>query len=314
MKYENEAVQNAVENILQYYGKEASIGERVSANCQELAAVIASQAAKDIRSRGFTGGEALLADRFSEISAATAIAGCLPENRTLLQAKLAADEGAYLADLCYKTTLALSSTARLKPTPALFAERRNEESGGVVAFAESHVLKTAFSAFHKKDASLTPTYVHSFADACEDVASGSADYCILPIENSREGALLTVYGLIERYELFIARVCIIEMSGIVTKYALLCHGFCDIIEKAETQYVAVRLSGHDPLLWPRLYTGACVLGVEVVKTVSVPLGYTDGYAHICTFHGNSDTLFALLLFLATVRMDYTPIGTYEIIE
>ena len=314
MRVQSEYIKNAADNILRYYGKEASVGERMSANFSELASFVAAAAAKDIRARGFSGGDTPFADYLPSISSADALEDVLPENEALIRAKLAADEGAYLADFCYKTTAALRSTAKLRLSPALFADRSGEKSGGRVAFAESYVLKAAFSIFQKKDPDLTPSYVHSFADACEDVAAELSDYCILPIENSREGALLTVYGLIERYELFIARVCSIETDGIVTKYALLCRGFRDIIETDGSQYVAVRLSGHDKMLWPRLYTGACVLGAEIVKTVSIPLGYTDGYAHICTFHGSGEALFALLLFLATVRMDYTPMGAYEIIE
>lgn len=314
MRARSEYVKNAADNILRYYAKEASVGERMSANFGELASFVAAAAARDVRARGFFGGEVPFSDWMPTVSAETAAEGILPENEALISAKLAADEGAYLADFCRKITAALRAAAKLRPSPALFAERGGIKNGGKVSFAESRVLATAFAAFQKKDNDLMPSYVHSFADACEEVAAELSDYCILPIENSREGALLTVYGLIERYELFIARVCSIEIDGIITKYALLCRGFRDIIEHDGPQYVALRLSGHDRLLWPRLYTGACVLGAEIVKTVSIPLSYTDGYAHICTFAGSGEALFALLLFLATVRVDYTPMGAYEIIQ
>ncbi len=314
MRARSEYVNNAVDNIVRYYAKESSIGERMSANFHELAAFVAGAAAKEVRAHGFPRGENPFSDLLPTISAETAAKGVLPENEALIAAKLAADEGAYLADFCGKTTAALRAAVKLHPSPMLFAERDALKNGGRVSFAESRVLSAAFAAFQKRDSDLTPTYVRSFADACEDVAAELSDYCILPIENSREGALLTVYGLIERYELFIARVCNLEIDGIITKYALLCRGFRDIIEQNGPRYVALRLSGHDNLLWPRLYTCVCVLGAEMVKTVSIPLGYTDGYAHICTFSGSSETLFALLLFLATVRVDYTPMGAYEIIE
>ncbi len=314
MKARSEYVKNAADNILRYYEKEVSVGERMSLNFSELAAFVAAAAAKDIRTRGFSGDENPFADYIPTVSAATALENVLPENKALLHTKLAADEGAYLADFCRKTAAALRTAAKLRPSPALFAERTGEKGGGKVSFAESRVLTAAFAAFQRKDSSLTPSYVRSFADACEDVAAELSDFCILPIENSREGSLLTVYGLIERYELFIARVCSMETDGITTKYALLCRGFRDIMEADAQQYIAVRLSGYDKLLWTRLYTGAAVLGAEIVKTVSIPLGYTDGYAHICTFAGSGEALFALLLFLATVRADYTPMGAYEIIQ
>ena len=314
MKIKNEYIDNAIRNVRAYYKKEVSIGERMSANLQELASFAASVVAKDIRSRGLSGSEISFAEQIPSICADEAEQDVLEANTALVRAKLAADEGAYLADFCKKTTAALSAGAKLRPSPALFAEQTGEKRGNKVCFAESRVLTTAFSYFQREDSSLTPIFVRSFADACEEVSADLADYCILPIENSREGDLLTVYGLIERYELFIARVCSIETDGIVTKYALLCRGFRDIMETDQPQYVAIRLSGYDKLLWSRLHTGACVLGAEIVKTVSVPLGYTDGYAHICTFFGSSEVLFALLLFLSAIRADYTTMGAYKIIQ
>lgn len=314
MKIRNEYIKNAANNIAHYYVKEASVGERMSANLSELASYVAAVASKDVRAHGFYLGEAPFAEYIPDLSADKASYNTLPENDPLVRAKLAADEGAYLADFCKKMASALRIHAKLRPSPALFSEKPELKSNGRVAFAESRILENAFASFQKRDPSLIPSYVRSFSDACEDVAAELADYCILPIENSREGALLTVYGFMERYELCIARVCSIETDGIATKYALLCRGFRAIMESDTPKYIAVRLSGHDNLLWPRLYTGVSVLGVEIVKTVAIPLGYTDGYAHICTFVGSEETLFALLLFLATVRADYTPMGAYEIIE
>lgn len=313
MKARSEYIGYAVENIARYYEKETSIGERMSLNLAELSDFVAAAAAKEVRSRGFFADGSLASYLPTMPDIADAAESALPENAPLIRAKLAAAEGAYLADFCQKTTAALRVSAKLKPSPALFAPRATADGSGRVSFAESRVLSTAFAAFRAKDTTLEASYVHSFSDACEDVASGESEYCILPIENSREGVLPTVYGLIGRYELFIARVCGVESAEITTKFALLCRGRRGIIDSVGRQYVALRLSGQDASQWSRLYTGAEVLGVEAVNTVSVPLGYTDGYAHICTFAGSSEALFALLLFLGTVRVGYTLMGAYEIL-
>lgn len=313
MKVRNEYIEHAIRNIARYYEKETALGERMSLNLAELADYIAATAAKEIRSRGFFADGSLAAYLPPMPDIADAAEDALAENMPLIRAKLAAAEGAYLADLCQKTTAALRATAKLKPSPALFAPRATSDGSGRVSFAESRVLSTAFAAFRSKDASLEANYVQSFSDACEDVASGESEYCILPIGNSRDGILPTVYGLISRYELFIARVCGVESAEITTEFALFCRGRHDIIYSADKEYIALRLSGQDMSRWSQMYTGADVLGVEMVNSVSVPLGYTDGYAHICTFAGSSESLFAFLLFLGTVRVGYTLMGAYEIL-
>lgn len=313
MRIKNEYICNVADNIARYYEKEVALGERMSANMSELSVYVAEAAAKEARLRGFFGGDSPLLKFMPPVpNTDNAVADALGENSVLVSAKLSASEGAYLADFCKKTAIALRRNSRLRLSPALFAESITTEGGGRVSYTESNVLKEAFRVFSSQDSSLAASYVLSFAAACEDVAAGVSEYCILPIENTREGVLPTMYALIDRYDLFISRVCVIENGDFFTKFALLCKGFRGTIVVSESQYVSLRLSVSDAAVWSKLYTGASVIGAELKCGVSVPLGYTDGYAHICTFSGSSEELFAFLLFLGTIRAGYTLIGAYEI--
>ncbi len=313
MKAHFENIKSAADNIARYFEKEASVAERVSANLSEIALFVASAAAKEAKGKGFFTEDVPLESYMPKMPEIDGVAsGALMENAALVKGKVSADMGAYVADFCAKVTAELKNSAKLKPSPVLFSDCKGAKTlEGTVAFAESQVLIAAFSQFQKKNSRLTPSYVRSFNDACEDVSSGVCDFCILPIENSREGALLTVYGLIERHDLFIARVASVESNEITTKFALLCRGFHGIMETENIQNIDLRLSAREPFVWTQIFTGASVLGVRFVKTASVPLVYTDGYAHICTFSASGETLFAFLLFLSTIRADYTVIGVYE---
>lgn len=314
MRLKFEQIKSVSDNIARYLEKECSVAERMSLNTSELAAFVAAAAAKDVRKDGFF-TEDMPLDMYMPPLRQTSglIDSVLEENRPLASAKLAADESAFLADFCAKVTSELKSRARLRATPALFVSRdESAAKGGRVAFSESNVFLGAFAEFKRKDPMLTSSSVRSFSDACEDVSSGACEWCILPIENSRDGALLTVYNLIERYELCISRVCSVKSDEITTKFALLCSGFHGIIETYGKQNVVLRMTSRDNLIWSRIYTCAAVLGIELIKTVAVPLGYTDGYAHICTFAADGESLFAFLLFLSTIRADYTLMGAYEV--
>ena len=174
--------------------------------------------------------------------------------------------------------------------------------------------REAFEKFAKRANGLTATYVSSFTDACEDTAADLSQFCILPIENNAEGILTSISSLIGRYELFIAGVCEITRDGHSTKFALLCPDACDIIIGKGRVSITLRLYGDGDYLMSNVYLGASFFGVTAGGSVSVPLGYTDGYASVCTFSGAPDTLFAFLLYLGVMKIGYTLVGAYNVIE
>lgn len=313
MKIKNEYVQNAAKNIAHYYEKEAALGERMRANFSELASFTAAAAAKDVRTREFFASGAPITSYFEGSPDVRDIDyGALAGNSLLVGAKLSAAEAVYYADFCLEITECLKTAARLKPSPLLFAGGERKV-GGRVAFTESNVIKAAFSRFAKKDSQLTASFVSSFTEACEDTAAGLSDYCILPIENTNEGLLSGVYSLIDRYELFITGVCEVETESVSTKFALLCRQPYGIIDNIKMQSLTLRVSGGYGFVMSKLYIGADLLAVEMKSAMSVPLGYTDGYAHLCTFVGSSERLFAFLLYLGVMRIGHTIVGAYEII-
>lgn len=310
MRIKEEYVRNAAENIARYYEKEANLGERMRANFAELAAFVAAKAARDVRSREFFSSGMPITSYFpSSLCCLDTQYNAVSENRPLVDANLMLSEAMYIADFCKKTTEQLKITARLKPSPLLFAagERRG---GGRVALMESSLLKAAFFEFAKTESGLTATYVSSFTEACEDISADLADCCILPIENTGEGILTGMYSLIEKYELFICGVCEVRGEETSTKFALLCRNVCSIIEATGYCSITLRFFGNTPFLRSRLHIGADIMQLDIGSNISVPLGYTDGYANLCSFSGGADALFAFLLYLGAMKIGYTLVGAY----
>ncbi len=309
MRIKEEYASLAAENLARYFESEAKMGERIRANFSELASFAAQSAAKDMRTREFFSSGMQITSYLPKTDILSAADGAIDENKPLVNARLSLSEAVFLADFCVKTTELLETTAKLKPSPLLFASGEGKR-GGKVAFADSYVLKNAFSEFEKTVSGLSPSPVTSFTEALEDTSAGVSDYCILPVESSREGILTGMYSLIERYELFICGICEIENDGLVTKFALLCTNGYGIIEKMKCHSIILRLSGGATFFWSKLYIGADMMQIEKGSGVSVPLGYTDGYAQMCTFSGSSDMLFAFLLYLGTMKIGYTLVGAY----
>ena len=59
-------------------------------------------------------------------------------------------------------------------------------------------------------------HVKTFRDAMEEVASGKADYAVLPIENSTEGIVTDIYDLLTEYQLYI-----VGEQGVKVEHVLL---------------------------------------------------------------------------------------------
>lgn len=59
-------------------------------------------------------------------------------------------------------------------------------------------------------------HVKTFRDAMEEVASGKADYAVLPIENSTEGIVTDIYDLLTDYQLYI-----VGEQGVKVEHVLL---------------------------------------------------------------------------------------------
>lgn len=310
MRIKEEHLQNAADNIARYFEKEGALGERMRANFAELAAFVAERAAREIRMREFFSSGAQITSYFEGEISLDYSYGALDESQPLADAKIAVNDAMHIADFCKMTTGYLKNTARLQPSPLLFVGGERI-SGGKVSFTESEVLKKAFASLSKGHTQFSAAYVSSFTEACEDTLAGLSDFCILPIENSREGILTSVYSLIEKYELFICSVCVIESGEVSTKFALLCRNACGIIDSVKQQCITLRLFGKDDFSMSRIFIGADVIGVSCKSTVSVPLGYTDGYADVCTFCGSGEDLFSFLLYLGAKRIGYTLVGVYE---
>lgn len=152
--------------------------------------------------------------------------------------------------------------------------------------------------------------VRSFADAADAVVGGDCAYCMLPLENSRDGFLSTTLRMMTESGLFVTRVCACtDESGVVTRFALLCREGDALPDDGDVQ-LALRLSLSDAAALPTLFTAMAALGVTLVRTASQPLGYTDGYAQLCTFGGTREALFAWLLLLALAGQNCMLLGVY----
>lgn len=299
-------------NMRHVLADDLSACERMSAVLDEAARLAAPALVRMLRE-----------ERFSAEEVRREPPGCLPElpqamfadtpteNLPLAAAKLSADMGAYLAAYAARLTAEVKR-AGLYPSPSMFAARAARTAPMRVAVPETAAFRRAMEVLAARTEGVEAQFVRSFADACDAVVGGDCAYCILPLENSRDGFLSTTLRMTTENDLFVTRVCeIADESGVVTRFALLCREGDALPDGEDAAQVALRLSLSDAAALPALFTAMAALGVTLVRTTSQPLGYTDGYAQLCTFGGTKEALFAWLLLLAATRQSCILLGVYE---
>ncbi|MBP3370013.1 MAG: hypothetical protein J6L85_04595 [Clostridia bacterium] len=96
-------------------------------------------------------------------------------------------------------------------------------SHGKIAYTKNQFNDLALAIMTDAMSNVKPLTVSSNIEACESVANGICEFCLLPVENTRDGKIFGFYSMLERYELKICNVCILETDHDLNniKYALI---------------------------------------------------------------------------------------------
>ena len=94
---------------------------------------------------------------------------------------------------------------------------------GRIAYLKNAYTDNAFLRFSKVVVSPRSEYCSSFRAVCQEVYDGQCEYCILPVETSGDGLLMSFYSLMDQFSLKIVSLCTLEQTGTgrFTNYALL---------------------------------------------------------------------------------------------
>ena len=81
-----------------------------------------------------------------------------------------------------------------------------------VSYLRSPMTDRAFNVFSEKLGTLSAAYGADFRSICEDVYYERSDACILPLENSSDGLLMSFRRPLLKYELYIRAVCDVRQN------------------------------------------------------------------------------------------------------
>lgn len=161
--------------------------------------------------------------------------------------------------------------------PAELCETR---ARGRIAYVKNNFTDSAYLTFSKSLSSPRCAYFDSFDSICEDVHSGKSEFCILPVETSTDGKLVSFYSMMDRYELKILSICTVEHQGGAnfTKFALLGKSL-SFPEKTEAFGLKFELrisqSLSDASAISHIINAADACNITLCRISSLPLPYSD---------------------------------------
>lgn len=192
------------------------------------------------------------------------------------------------------------------------------EAESKISYFKNSYADEAYITFSEKLENTRSVNAASFAESCENVCTGRSEYCILPIENTKDGKLATFYSLIYKYELKIAATCSVDFNdeGNSTVFALLQRSTRSIWDNSMSDmFFEIRFIADN---YPRIsdiLIAAEYCSMRPVRIDSTPLPYSNNkFAHHITFSIDSAEMIPFLIYISLDAPQYIPIGIYKHIK
>ncbi|MBR7184354.1 MAG: hypothetical protein IKD37_01965 [Clostridia bacterium] len=254
-----------------------------------------------------------LLDRLNGTALTRALPDGLPDNQAFLACGFSAltllEQTALCRMVCKLLGSRIAADSFFESDEPLPANVR-----GTIAYPQNTFTDRAFRAFSNGIRRPRAQYHDSYAAACEAVAGGGCEACILPIEHEQDGKLLGFYRLIDRYELKITRTCdLAEQNGMESRFALLQKNV--VLPRqidALAQYLEISITRSAAHSVAAIIEAANQCGLELRRIDSIPLVYAEdsfAYHAVCTIP-EPDLLPPFLLYLTLAVPQYNPIGIY----
>ena len=146
-----------------------------------------------------------------------------------------------------------------------------------ISYVKNNYIDAAFMRFSGLFENPKVSYGASFDEICEGVYNSVCDYCILPIENSANGKLLSFYSLIDKYDLKIFAVCDLDegASGKRTRYALLSRKKLILLDKYARSYLEFSIVGDQSYMLSDILEAAGRASLKLYRIDSAPVPYDD---------------------------------------
>ena len=202
-------------NLEELFHRGLHIGEQEQAHLRELAREIAAEVADNQTLLTSLPDHRLpdSTEQSDQASASNTFRGALARQLSTRQKVL----------LCIELSQQIPSPNTFLQDLFPQGEEVREFSQDRISYQKNSYTELAFQRFSQVlSGRARASYAQSFPAVCEDVFNGVCEYCILPIENSGEGRLISFAHLIAQYDLKITATCDVKVGeDKITRFALL---------------------------------------------------------------------------------------------
>ena len=205
------------------------------------------------------------------------------------------------------------------PAPSVFESENTTLPGGHgrIGLVRNRYNENAYDTFSHMVTHAKPSYYSDFSAACEDVADGRCEFCILPVESTRDGRLFGFYAMLDRYELRICAACRSDIDELAepVRFALVGKHPPDRLPKNALWILECSLASEADEFPAELPLDARIFDASTVRIDSLSVPYDDGRGrHFFTFRLPQGTASAFHFYLSSQYPRYAPIGLYPLVN
>lgn len=186
-----------------------------------------------------------------------------------------------------------------------------------IAYVKNPFTDSAYLVFSGSSPEFRYAYFDSFDATCENVHSGESEFCILPIETSNDGKLLSFYSMIDKYELKIMSTCTVnhQEDSKFTKFALLGRSI-SLPQKSNTlgKKLELRISQAPNKESPiyEILLAAYNCNIQLCRIDSLPLSYNESkLSYYAVFDMHDAELKAFITYLSLEHPQCYALGIYS---
>lgn len=242
----------------------------------------------------------------------------IQENKNVLSyvfSELTNDERIYLC----RVITELYSRNGGKNSVSYLTQNNVQTKSNRIAYLRNSYTDTAYDIFGRQLDEPTVMYSLDFNNVCEDVYYGRANLCILPIQNSTEGNLVSFRNLINKYDLKTVMTCLVDTAyNNYTKFALLKKNIETIRMKSHNvrydNFFEFNITLSDATNLASLLKAAEGYNLRLNKIDSMPVSYSESeysYDIVMALNESDFDLMCLICYLYLEMPQFTPAGLYK---
>lgn len=192
-------------------------------------------------------------------------------------------------------------------------EKVAESARGRIAYVRNKRNDKVFLEFSKTVGGAKAYYCTSFTDACEAVFNDTCEFCILPIQNGKEGKLYSFYTMLDRHELKIAHTVTEEETDTQESVSFALVGRSLFLQENKHLRYEFSLIGENVNIIWAVTEAAKELGGIVSDVGTLPVAYDQPRRRFyLSVDIPAEGIDPLTMYLSMENLGFEALGLYEI--